>query len=159
VTMRLTCYSYSDWLIRQIPSGLPSAALFSQAAAESGRSEAVAEVLPFSGARPPMFVTDHRFTFAHAPSELEAPVFPSATTLVDTAGWTEVVIQERTGVLFYVITGPRAEVNASVNHVMEAALPVDLLLSKTGGGWFDPCTCGCPGWSDVNDNKISCPML
>jgi len=159
LTMRLTCYSYSDWLIRQIPSGLPSAALFSQAAAESGRRATVAEVLPIAGARPPVFVTDYFFTFDHAPMKPEAPVFQSTTTLVDTAGWTEMVIQERTGVLFYVITGQRAEVNASVNHVMEAALPVDLMLSETGGGWFDPCTCGCPGWSDVNDNKLSCQML
>jgi hypothetical protein len=138
---------------------LPSAIFYIKAAAEDGRSEAVADVFPVSGARPPVFITDLRVTVDHAPRELEAPVFLSATTPVDTAGWTEVVIQERTPVLFYVITGPRAEVNASVNQVMEAALPVDLMLSRTGGGWFDPCTCGCPGWSEVNDNKISCPML
>lgn len=159
MTMRLTCYSYSDWLIRQTSSSLPSAILYIRAAAEGGRCEAVADVLPVSGARPPVFVTDLRFAIDHAPWELKAPVFLSTTTPVDTAGWTEVVIQERTPVLFYVITGQGAEVNASVNQVMEAALPVDLMLSETGGGWFDPCTCGCPGRSEMNDNKISCPML
>lgn len=81
-----------------------------------------------------MFVTDRRFTSDHAPMEPHAPVFPSATTLGDTAGWTEMVIQERTPVLFHVVSGPRAEVNASVNEVMEVVLPVDLLLMQTGGG-------------------------
>jgi hypothetical protein len=88
--------------------------------------------------------TDQLFTFDHAPTESKTPASGSANAAVDTAGWTEVVIQERTPVLFHVITGPLAKVNASVNRVMEAALSVDLKHRRSGGGWSDFCTCGCP---------------
>jgi len=156
VTMRLTCYSYSDWLIRQTPSGLPIYLRPSgRESAESSQEQVIAEVLPFSGARPPVYHADHLFASDHAPAEPKTPLVWSSTTVVDTAGWTEMVIQKRAPVLFHVITGHRAEVNASVNYVMEATLAVDLMHRRNGGGWSDPCTCGCPGRSEVNDNKFS----
>ena len=158
--MRLMCYSYSDWLIRQATSGLPAYSLwFERQSAESDQCEAFTDVLPFSGAYPVAFCAGDGFTVDHAPWEPEAIMFWSTNTSVDTAGWTEVVIQKRTLVLSNVSTGHLAEVNASVNYVMEAAFQDDHMLGVSGGGLSDPCTCGCPGWSDMNDKKISCQML
>ena len=158
--MRLMCYSYSDWLIRQATSGLPAFSLwFERESAESGQGEAFMDVLPFPGAYPLARCAADGFTVDHAPWEPVSTVFWSTSTSVDSAGWTEVVIQKRTYVLSNVITGHRAEVNASVNYVMEVALQGDQWLRLSGGGLSDTCTCGCPGWSEVNNSKISCPMI
>jgi hypothetical protein len=160
VIMRLICYSYSDWLIRQATSGLPAFSLqCERESAESGQGETLVDVLPSWGACPVAHCADDGFAADHAPSEPVATIFWSTSMSVDKAGWTEVVILKRTHVLSNVITGHLAEVNASVNYVMEVAFPGDRPLRFSGDGLSDTCTCGCPGWSDVNDYKISCQML
>jgi len=117
------------------------------------------DVLPFGGAYPAAYCADDGFTSDHAPWEPVSTMFWSTSTSVDSAGWTEVVILKGTHVLSNVVTGHLAEVNASVNYVMEAGFRADLSLRESGGGLSDNSTCGCPGWSEVNDSKISCPML
>ena len=158
--MRLICFSYSDWLIRQAISGLPIYSLqFERESVEADQRGAFTDVLPFGGAYPVAHDANNGFTVDHAPREPVSNMVWSTSTAVDTAGWTEVVIQKRTHVLSNVVTGHLAKVNASINYVMEVAPQGDQRLRLSGDGLSDICTCGCPGWSVVNDKKISCPML
>jgi hypothetical protein len=160
VIMRLICCSHSDWLISQATSGLPAYPLwFERESVEIDRCGAFMDVLPFGGAYPPAHCANDGFTVDHAPWEPESTIFWSTSTSVDTAGWTEVVIQQRTHVLSNVITGHLAEVNASVDCVMAVAPQGDRRLRLSGDGLSDTCTCGCPGWFETNDSEISCPML
>ncbi len=89
--------------------------------------------------------------------DLPVPTFSlSTTTSVDTAGWTEVVIQREPLVLSDVIIGYSvAEVNASINSVSGAA-DGGLWLNQSGGVEFFGDTDVCRGYAVMNGSSISC---
>jgi len=142
---RLTCHSQGDWPTRRTLSG-----------STLGRGLNLGAIFSFvCGAFPP-FNDDRRFWDRRAPVEPEDTCFWSTATSVDSAGWTEVVIQERRLVVSYVIIGRKAEVNASIDCVLETASYGGGRLVESGGISFDKSTCGCPGRSDVGDSSFSC---
>lgn len=143
---RLLCHSHADKLKRRIVSG-----------STGGYGPCPDPILsPMLGAFPLSVGDTHRFVDNHAPDRPESISSWSTTTSVDSAGWTEVVIQERPHVFSYVIVGRKAEVNASINCVLEAAPLGGSALVKTGGVPSDIGACGCPGCSDVSDSSFSC---
>lgn len=144
--LRLTCHSSVDRLTRQTASGSP------------GSMSACLDpvLLPMLGAFPLLVDNSHRFKDRRAPGYLESAVSWSTVTSVDSAGWTEVVIQEGRHVLSYVFVGPKAEVNASFDHVLGPAPLRGSRLVESGGIPSDNRTCGCTGPSDVNDSRFSC---
>jgi len=112
--------------------------------------------LPMLGAFPLLVGSIRHRGRDHAPREPEFTTTRSTSTSVDSAGWTEVVIQEGRFVLSYVNVGRKAEVNASINQVPEAAPLPERRLGKSGGLPFDTSTCGCPSRYCMDDGKISC---
>jgi len=119
-------------------------------------SEPDSTLLSMLGAFPFLVDSTGRFRNNHAADAPESALSRSTTIIVDSAGWTEMVIQEGPRVLSYVSIGRGAEVNASINFVEEAAPTGGGQLAKLGGTPSDNRTCGCPGRSDMFDNRISC---
>lgn len=156
---RLMCYSFTDWLTRQTVSD-PAVAVLPSEPALAGTSELVvpSAFYPFSGAFP-IAAADGGFdagTF-DAPSGPESAPSGSPLTSVDSAGWTEVVIQERSPYLSNVIIiGRKAEVNASINAELKTSSPQGFYLREDGGFPSDTSTCGCPGPSVSNNSSFSC---
>jgi hypothetical protein len=91
-----------------------------------------------------------------APDHPVSPAFWSSTTSVDTAGWTEVVIQREPQVLSDVIIGYSiAEVNASINYVAGAVDDGPGLDWSEDGEFFGD-TVLCRGYPEVNGCSFSC---
>ena len=151
--MRLTCRSNTNIPIRRIPAGW------------------VADVTSFGWNEPPYICSGalssgrvarpaanfHWRDFGDRAPDLPAPTTSlSTTTSVDTAGWTEVVIQREPMVLSDVIIGySLAEVNASINYVSGAANG-GLWLDQSGGAEFFGDTDVCRGYSVLNGSRFSC---
>lgn len=151
--MRLTYRSITDAPIRRIPAGMVTST------SSFGRS-----VPPCicSGALSSEYGTALVPTFQQSKSGDRAPDRPvptsssSTTTSVDTAGWTEVVIQREPLVLSDVIIGySLAEVNASINYVSGAA-DGGLWLDQSGGSEFFGDTDECRGYAVMNGSSFSC---
>lgn len=151
---RLTCHSKADWLNRQTVHGLSDG--IGYLPVDSKDFDPDSAHLPMLGAFPLLVGKHRRFRSSHAPDLLESALFRSTTTSVDSAGWTEVVIQEGLLAPSDFIKGRKAEVNASINHALETTPPRGGQLRKMGGISSDNSTCGCPGQSDMYDNSISC---
>jgi hypothetical protein len=80
----------------------------------------------------------------------------STTASVDTAGWTEVVIQKEPSVLSDVIIGSLiAEVNASINRAYGAAFG-GLGLKRSGGAEFLGDTDECRSYAGLKGSSFSC---
>lgn len=140
--MRLTCRSILEAPIRQTPAdGVGSRPGFGRGVPPGDRSAASP--------------ADHRLV-GRAPDCPVSTSFLSTTTSVDTAGWTEVVIQREPQVLSDVIIGSLiAEVNASINRVAGAA-PGGLGLKQSGGTEFVGDTEVCRGYSGLKGGNFSC---
>lgn len=151
---RLTCHSKADWLNRQTEDGSPDG--IGSIPVDSIEFDPETAYLSMLGAFPLLVGKDRRFRSNHAPDEPESTLFRSTTTSVDSAGWTEVVIQEGFLLPSDFIIGRKAEVNASIDYVLETTPPRGGRLENKGGISFDTSTCGCPGRSDMYDNSISC---
>lgn len=112
---RLTCHSDSDWLIRRTSSGSSAVPEVSGRVSFGGRADSVS---CFSlGAFPASHARRAGSVKRHAPMKPAATKSWSTATPVDSAGWTQVVIQERRRAFSDVNTGLRAKVNASINGV------------------------------------------
>jgi len=144
--LRLRHHSYTDWLTRQMVSG--------SSGSISSNPDPVP--LPMLGAFPHLVGNPHCFMDGYAPERPESTTIRSTSTSVDSAGWTEVVIQEGHFVYSYVDNGLKAEVNASIDCVPEVAPLGNHQLLSTGGLPSDIGTCGCLGTSHMSDSKFSC---
>jgi hypothetical protein len=144
--LRLRHHSYADWLTRQMVSG--------SSGSISSNPDPVP--LPMLGAFPYLVGNLHRFIDGYAPERPESTTIRSTSTSVDSAGWTEVVIQEGHFVYSYVNNGHKAEVNASIDCLPEVAPPGSRPFRSAGGLPSDIGTCGYHGPSDMNDSKFSC---
>ena len=152
--MRLTCFSYSDTPIRPVSGGW------------SGSTSSFGWIVPTTpcpGASAPdggafLAPITRPGRFEGRAPERPVPTFQlSPTTTVDTAGWTEVVIQREPQVLSDVIVGfLKAEANASINFVSGAASSGGLRLRQTGGAEIIGDTDLCRGYSGVNRSSFSC---
>ncbi len=151
---RLMCHSYTDWLTRRTVSG--SSDSIGSIPVDSNEFDPDYGSLSMLGAFPLLVDNSNLFRSNHAPDAPESIISWSTTTSVDSAGWTEVVIQEGHHVFSYVSIGLMATVNASINYVLEAAPLQGGLLVKTDGVPSDNSTCGCPGPSDLSDIRFSC---
>jgi hypothetical protein len=143
---RLTCHSNADCLNRQTVHGSPGG---------SG-SEVDPALLSMLGTFPLSVDSTSRF---HDSLALDVPVFalsPSTTPIVDSAGWTEVVIQEGSFPPSDFIIGRKAKVDASFNIDKETTPPKGRSARRIRQLLSDNCTCGCPGRSVMSDNSISC---
>ena len=122
---RLTCHSDSDWLIRGTSSGSSAVPEVSGRVSFGGRADSVS---CFSlGAFPANHARRAGSVKRHAPVKPAATKSWSTATPADSAGWTQVVIQERRRAFSDVNTGLRAKVNASINGVTGR---------RTSGGWL-----------------------
>jgi hypothetical protein len=141
VFMRLTCRSITDAPIRRTNAvGVVGSPGFGRGV-PPGRCSAVVSAEPCFGGRAPDF---------------SASTSLLSTTTVDTAGWTEVVIQREPQVLSDVMIGSLiAEVNASINFVTGAA-PSGLGLKQSGGAEFLGDTDVCRGYSGLKGSSFSC---
>ena len=138
--LRLTSYSFSDSLTRLIPFGSPGCSV----ACDWAAIEAAG--------------TDYEYL--HAPKEPDLVPSWSTTTSVDTAGWTQVVIQRGQYVLLDVKKGQlMAMVNTSINDVFEAGLGGRLRRFESGGGISDGGAFGRLGFEEMSDISISCPSF
>jgi hypothetical protein len=154
--LRLTCYSLSDWLTRQMVSEKPAAWSRGQRQADHiGMAPNRADLL-VSGAFPERSAAGYYGASRCAPRRSVSTESWSTTTPVDIAGWTQVVIQEGQHVLSDVNTGPLAEVNASIDWVLGSVDDGAHRLNYCGGEASGINTCGCPGWSDSNNSRFSC---
>jgi hypothetical protein len=150
---RLTCHSDSDWLIQRTISGLLAVPEVSERVSFGGRADSVSCLS--LGAFPASHVPRAGSVKRHAPVKPAATKSWSTATPVDSAGWTQVVIQERRRAFSDVNTGFRAEVNASINEVTGRRASGDWLHSS-GGGSFKDSACGRYGLCDMDDSKLSC---
>ena len=151
---RLMYHSHTDWLTRRTVSG--SSKGIGSIPVDSNEFDPDYGSLSMLGAFPLLVDNTNLFRSNHAPDWLESIYSWSTSTPVDSAGWTEVVIQERRHVSSYFIIGRLAMVNASFNYVLEAAPRGVGRLVESGGVPSDNSTCGCPGWSEWSDSKLSC---
>ena len=143
---RLTCHSNADCLNRQTVHGSPGGT----------GSEPDSALLSMLGTFPLSFDSTCRFRGYHAPVAPVSALSRSTTTIVDSAGWTEVVIQEGSLAPSDFITGRKAKVNASFNIDKETTPPRGGSFGESYATSSDTSTCGCPGQSDMSDNSISC---
>lgn len=112
---RLTCHSDSDWLILRTSSGSLAVPEVSGRVSFGGRADSVS---CFSlGAFPASHAHRAGSVKRHAPVKSAATKSWSTATPVDSAGWTQVVIQERRRAFSDVNKGLRAKVKASINGV------------------------------------------
>lgn len=149
--LRLTSHSELDWLTSPIDFGKPAdISPFGRGVMRGGFGPGSSE-WPCPGAFPDYPLASYQSSYPRAPEKSATPVTWSATTPVDLAGWTQVVIQEGQFVPSDVKTGPPAGVSASINWVLEGVLKSPLRLDNYGTGTSGNNTCGCPGWSDMSD--------
>lgn len=159
MSSRLTCHSFSDWLTSQAVFDKP--AVLSRVFRQTGGigPEFDLDELIIPGAFPDLRLVGYDDSGECAPERPTLTASWSITTAVDIAGWTEVVIQERRYVLSDVNSGHLAVVNASINWVLESVINNTSRLDNHIGGSSDINTCGCPGPSDWNDSRFSCPSF
>lgn len=159
MSSRLTCHSFSDWLTSQAVLSEPAVlSRVSRPASGVGPEFDLDEpIIP--GAFPDRRLVGYENRGERAPERLTITEPWSTTTAVDLAGWTEVVIQEGRYVLSDVNSGHSAVVNASINWVLGGVINRPSRLDNHSDGSSDINTCGCPGPSDGNDSRFSCPSF
>jgi hypothetical protein len=102
---RLTCHSDSDWLNRQpVPGSLDG---IGHTPVDSTKFEPDSVLLSMLGAFPLSVGSTSRFGRIHAPDVPRTAFFRSTATSVDSAGWTEVVIQEGSSIPSNFINWPQ----------------------------------------------------
>jgi hypothetical protein len=151
---RLTCHSQSDWLNRPTVHGSPGGIGYKPV--DSTEFDPDSAHLSMLGAFPLLVDKPERFKSNHAPDLPESALFRSTTTSVDSAGWTEVVIQEGSVVPSYFIKWPQGRGKRQLQHCAGGHPFRGGPARKKGGISSDNSTCGCPGRSDMYDNSISC---
>jgi len=150
--LRLTSYSFSDSLTCLMPFGSPGCSLacdwaVTETACNGFYSSIPAMVGECSDQR-----GDVEAQYTYAPKEPKPVPSWSTTTLVDTAGWTHVVIQKGQQVLFDVNKGQSmAMVNTSINDVLEADPRGRLRLFWLDGGLSDNGALGRQGFRKMNN--------
>ncbi len=143
---RLTRHSIEDWSNRWMSPGSKGS---------TGRKPAPA-LLSMLGLFPCLVGSTGRFRNSRALDAPESALFRSTSNPVDTAGWTEAVIQEGLRSLSIVSFGRKATVNTSIDYMLETTPPRGGRLRQWGRILSDNSTCGCPGPSGVNDSRFSC---
>jgi hypothetical protein len=115
---RLTCHSQSDWLNRQTVHRSPDG--IGYIPVDSNEFEPDSAHLSMLGAFPLLVDRKESFRDSHAPDALESALFRSTTTSVDSAGWTEVVIQRGVSYSSDSINRPQGRGKRQHQHVLGA---------------------------------------
>ena len=159
--LRLTSYSFLDSQTYLIPFGSPGCSLACDwAVTETACNGFYLSTPATVGGCSDQRRYDVEVQYTYAPKEPKLVPSWSTTTLVDTAGWTHVVIQGGQQVLFDVNKGQSmAMVNTSINDVLGADLCGQLRLFWLDGGISNNDALGRQGFRKMNNISISCPSF